>query len=77
MRIVEEEKKPSISVEELLDLLQTKKEKETRQAAKEKPFLKGILRSLLYRLKGKVLVSTVPFVFKNATKDDVVVLKDP
>lgn len=62
MRLVEEEKKPTVSVEELIDLLQTKKEKEGRRPAQEKPFLKGfpvatiILGLLIVALGGMVII---------------------
>ncbi|MBP1735338.1 MAG: hypothetical protein H6Q53_1625, partial [Deltaproteobacteria bacterium] len=42
MRIVENEKKPSVSVEELLDLLQAKKEKEAKHPGQKRSFPKGL-----------------------------------
>lgn len=42
MRLVEDEKKPSVSVDELLDLLQTKKGKESQHGPGQKSLVKGL-----------------------------------
>lgn len=62
MRIVENEKKPVVSVEELLNLLQKKKEMETKRPERERAFLRSlpiatiILGLLIVALGSMVIV---------------------
>ncbi len=62
MRIVENEKKPAVSVEELLDLLQTKKEKEAKHVERKRSLPKAlpvatiILGLLIVALGAMVIV---------------------
>ena len=79
MRIVEEEKKPSVSVEELLDLLQTKKEKETRRPERERPFLKGLPIATIILGLLIVAMGVMVIILKSDTailKNDITDLKN-
>lgn len=72
MRIVENEKKPTVSVEELLNLLQEKKEKEARRPGRQKSFFKSIpvatiILGLLIVALGAMLI---------ILKSDIVSLKN-
>jgi hypothetical protein len=72
MRIVEEEKKPSVSVEELLDLLQTKKEKEARRPERERPFLKGLPMATIILVLLIVAMGVMVIILKS----DIAILKN-
>jgi hypothetical protein len=72
IRIVEQEEKPSVIVEDLLELLQTKKEKDTPLPEREKPFLVG--SPIATTALGIMIVALGIMVI--ILKSDIVVLKN-
>ena len=72
MRIVEQEEKPSVSVEDLLELLQTKKEKDAPPPERERPFFSGF--PLATTTLGIIIVALGIMVI--LLKSDIDVLKN-
>lgn len=72
LRIVEQEEQPSVSFEGLLELLQTKREKENRRVEKEKPFLKDF--SLATIILGLLIVALGAMTI--IVKSDIATLKN-
>ena len=79
MRIVENEKKPAVSVEELLDLLQAKKEKEARHPERQKSFFQIIPVATIILGLLIVALGTMVIILKSdiaSLKNDITDLKN-